>query len=416
MNDKISIGVKIHDIHHGLIQSTGAIVESEYAFLKELGVAIQIATTIKDHEIITDLKQFYAAAGELKIARPLAIAGLNHLERLGFVRLKYNTGKRDIARIDILIPEIAKIYQDFGDYFASENDSTISALTIKILEKLSAFPHKEKDIVSSLAISPEERDIILDVGKGASLLDIYSSPVDSESVLYSPLYWDDNPESIFNLLKEHQAETFFKAIDQVKKHQGTPDGRLDSRVISDAIRLGCLPTLSVASTSGLKKFIFTPRSGVGKVEKDLLHKARVLISCVRYGENFAGITKIKSPELLLNALAKRGFLKAHSESLRQYEPARNLGLVKIIPAYGSRYEVHFIDNEENRKVVDMSFEMLQIGEPSKFDDSEELAKKLLLPGQVFHPTQTRTQIIKDVPIEKTSTTVKRINDLLRGID
>src|SRR5436190_23367675 len=117
MSDNVSIGVKIHDIHYGLIQTSGAIVETEYAFLKELGAAIQIATTIKDHETIKDLKPFYAASGELKIPKQLADVGLKHLEKLGFVRLKYRTGKELIDRIDILIPDHSKIYGDFGQYF-----------------------------------------------------------------------------------------------------------------------------------------------------------------------------------------------------------------------------------------------------------------------------------------------------------
>ena len=415
MNDSISIGVKIHDIHHGLIQSTGAIVESEYAFLKELGIAIQIATTIKDHETIKDLKPFYAAAGELKIPRQLANAGLDHLEKLGFVRLKYQTGKKVIDRVDVLVPDLAKTYNDFGEYFISDNDSRISTLTVEILGKLSAFPHKEKEIISSLGISPHERDLIFDVGRSSSLLDSYTSPADSESILYSPLYWDDNPNSIFKLLNDHSSDSFLKTVETVRRYQGLPDGKIDDKIISDAIYLGCLPTLSVSSTSGLKKFIFTPRTGVGKTEKELLHKARVLISCVRYGENFAGITKIFSPVALINALARRGYLKGHSESLKQYEPARNMGLVKLIPTAGNRYEVHFIDNDENKAVVQMASEMIEIGETSKFDDSEELAKKILIPGNILHPTQTRTQVIQEKPVEKTSSTIKTVNDLLRGI-
>ena len=70
---------------------------------------------------------------------------MSHLEKLGFVRLKYKTGKEIIERVDVLVPDLAKIYNDFGEYFDSENDSRISALTVDILEKLSAFPHKEKD-------------------------------------------------------------------------------------------------------------------------------------------------------------------------------------------------------------------------------------------------------------------------------
>ncbi|MBK3519720.1 hypothetical protein [Carboxylicivirga marina] len=416
MNDKTSIGVRIHDIHHGLIQSRGAIIETEFDLLKTLGASIQLATTIKDHEVINDLKPFYAAAGELKIERAMAKEALAHLEELDFVRLQYQSGKREIKRIDVLVPDTQKIYTDFGDYFNSENKSELSAKTIEILDKLSAFPHKERDIRSNLNIENGHYDLIKDVCTSASLLDSYSSPTDSESVLYSPLYWDDNPQKIFDLLEKHKSNDFLQAIGKIKGYQGLPDGKFnDNSVLTDAVALGCLPTLSVNSTSGLKKFLFTPRQGVGKLEKNLLHKARVLISCVRYGENFAGITKIIWPEKILNALLNRGYLKGHTESLEQYEPARNLGLVKLIPS-GNRYEVHFIDNDENKLVVKMALDMLSIGDTSKFDDSEEQAKKILVPGNILHPTQSRTHILKEDTGQKSKTTVQRINNLLLGIE
>lgn len=416
MDKETSFGVKIHDIHHGLIQSTGAIVETEFDFLKELGAALQIATTIKDHETITDLKPFYAAAGELKIQKLIAKEALVHLEALGFIRLQYLTGKRDIKRIDVLVPGLQKIYHDFGDYFISENTSSLSSKTLDILDKLSAFPHKEKEIISGLDIDINSYDQIKDVCKGASLVDSYTSPNDSESILYSPLYWEDNPQKIFDLLKKHESISFLKSISRIKDYQGLPDRKFNNdSVLSDAIDLGCIPTLSVSSTSGTRKFLFTPRTGVGELEKNLLHKARVLISCVRYGENFAGITKIHFPDRLISALLNKGYLRGHSESLKQYEPARNYGLVKIIPS-GSRYEVHFIDNDENKLVVSMALEMLEVGDTSKFDDSEEQAKKILIPGSILHPTQTRTHLLKENTTEKSEATVNKINDLLRGID
>ncbi|WP_442845093.1 hypothetical protein [Leeuwenhoekiella sp. H156] len=416
MDKKTSLGVKIHDVHHGLVQSTGAIIETEFDLLKGLGSAIQIATTIKDHETIKDLKPFYAASGELKISKPLAKEALTHLEALGFVRLQYHTGKSEIKRIDVVVPDLQKTYSGVGDYFISENTSDLAQKTLAILEKLSAFPHKEKEVISGLDLDINSYDQIKDVCKGASLLDTYTSPADSESIIYSPVYWDDNPDKIFELLKNHNSEDFMKSIDRIKSYQGLPDGRFnEDKVLHDAIELGCVPTLSVNSTSGLKKFLFTPRKGVGKLEKNLLHKARVLISCVRYGENFAGITKIFAPDRLINALVNRGFIKGHSESLMQYEPARNLGLVKIIPS-GSKYEVHFIDNDENKLVVYMALEMLEIGDTSKFEDSEEIAKKILIPGNILHPTQTRTHFLRENQYEKSHSTINRINDLLRGIE
>uniref|UniRef100_UPI0025E31466 hypothetical protein n=1 Tax=Algoriphagus sp. TaxID=1872435 RepID=UPI0025E31466 len=130
MKENRSIGIRIHDSHHGLVQSTGAIVESELGFLKELGAAIQIATVIKDHETIHDVKSFYAATGEIKIQQSLSKAGLEHLQALDFVRLQYKTGKSQIKRIDILVPGLDKLYEDTGDYFNSENESDLAQNTV----------------------------------------------------------------------------------------------------------------------------------------------------------------------------------------------------------------------------------------------------------------------------------------------
>jgi hypothetical protein len=416
MNDENkSIGIKIHDMHHGLIQSTGAIVETELDFLKTLGASIQIATTIKDHETINDLKPFFAAAGELKIQRLIAKEALIHLEILGFVRLKWDTGKVNITRVDVVVPDLPKLYTDFGDYFTSENTSLLASNFVSLVDKLSLFPHKEKDIKSQLGISTQDFDCIKDIGTSTSLLDTYISPTDSQQVIYSPIYWEDNPSQIFSLMNKYSSTKLSTSLNKIKKYQGISGDNIDDDVLRDAITLGCFPTLSVNSTSGLKKFVFTPQMGVGKEEKVLLHKARVLLSSVRYGENFAGITKIFDPEKLINALAGRGFLRGHSESLKQYESARNHGLVKLIPSVGDRYEVHFIDNDENKKAVNMALEMLQIGEASKIDNSNEIAKKILLPDPLSHPIQTRTHILQTESAGKSKSTIERINDLLRGV-
>jgi len=405
-------------MHHGLIQTTGAIVETELALLKELGAAIQIATTIKDHEIIKDLKIFYAASGELKIQKSLAKDALQHLEALDFVRLRWDTGKKEIIRIDITVPSLPKIYTDFGDYFSSENKSLMASKMVFLMDRLCLFPHKERDIRSQLNLPPSVFDNIFDIGKTTSLLDSYISPSDSESILFSPLYWDDNPASIFELLKKHKSIDLSAAVKKIKKYQGIPGDKIDDQILIDAISLNCFPTLSVTSTTGLKKFMFTPRLGVGKIEKTLLHKARVLLSCVRYGENFAGITKIFDPEKLINALAGRGYLKAHSESLKQYESARNHGLVKLIPVSSDseRYEVHFIDNDENRRTVKMALEMIQIGETSIYDNSHDLARQILLPSSLKHPIQTRTHVLESERVVRSSSTLKKVNDILRGIN
>jgi hypothetical protein len=410
-----TIGIRIHDIHHGLILGTGALVETELSLMKELGAATQIATTIKDHEIIENINTLYAAAGELKIPKTLTDVALKHLEKLDFVRLKLDVN-HNITRIDVTIPKYSKIYNDIGDYFKNENSSKLAFNTISTLNKVSMFPHKEKDIISELKISTDEYDCIKDLGKNCSFLDTYRSPKDSESILFSPLHWDDNPSNIFELLRKHSSIELSTTIKSIQKYQGLPGDNISNEILFDAIKLGCFPTLSVDSTTGLKKFVFTPQLGISHEEKTLLHKARVLLSCVRYGENFAGITKIHSPERLIEVLAGRGYLEEHTESLKQYESARNLGLVKIIPSGFNRHEVHFIDNDENKKAVDLAIQMLQVGETAKIDNSIGIAKSILLPSALKHPTQTRFHLLKNKPSNRSQSTLHKINDLLRGVD
>jgi hypothetical protein len=414
--DKQSAGIRIHDIHHGLIQSSGAVVESDFAFLKELGSAAQIATTIKDHEVINEIRSLYAAAGELKIPKQITDVALKHLEVLGFVRLKWSTGKTSIERIDVTVPKYGEIYSNIGDYFLSENRSSLALASVELLQLVSKFPHKEKDVIGKLELDIQEYDIVKEVGKTASYLDTYSSRTDSESVIYTPLYWDEKPNRVSDLREKYSSSELAKSIKIIEAYQGLPGDKIKDSVLVEGIDAGCFPTLSVISSAGIKKFVFTPQQGVTSEEKTLLHKARVLLSCVRYGENFAGITKIHKPDRLLEVLAGRGYLAEHSESLKQYESARNYGLVKIIKTSGDRHEVHFIDNSENRRAVDLALQMLQLGETSKVDDSQEAAKKILLPSPLSHPTQTRIHLLREQGVKRSRATLERINDLIRGVN
>ncbi len=411
-----NVGIKLHDCHHGLNTAIGGITETELYSVKKLGAAIHIGLLIKDHETIKDMTTFYSATGELKIQKDRADKCLKTLEELGFVRLQYHTGNEQIKRIDITVPSLPKIYEDFGDYFNSENPNVLSREFIQVIDRLSQFPHKETDIISDLSLDHKNYDIIKDIGKKTAILDTYNSPIDSKSIIFSPLYWDENPQKLFELQNKYNSKDVSEAVEEIKRYQGISSDSLNKNVIKDGILLGCFPTLSVNSTSGNKKFVFTPRIGVGKEEKSILHKARVLMSCVRYGENFAGITKIYNPEKLINALSGRGYIKGHSESLKQYESARNLGLVKLIPNKAGRYEVHYIDNVENNKAVQIAIEMLQVGETAKMDNTKDIAKKILLPGQINHPTQTRLHIIQDEEVEYSQSTAEKLNDLIRGVD
>jgi hypothetical protein len=78
--------------------------------------------------------------------------------------------------------------------------------------------------------------------------------------------------------------------------------------------------------------------------------------------------------------------------------------------------VHFIDNDENRRTVKMALEMIQIGETSIYDNSHDLARQILLPSSLKHPIQTRTHVLESERVVRSSSTLKKVNDILRGIN
>jgi len=64
----------------------------------------------------------------------------------------------------------------------------------------------------------------------------------------------------------------------------------------------------------------------------------------------------------------------------------------------------------------MALDMLAFGETSKYDDSYEVAKLILLPDSLKHPIQTRALVIENENVARSTSTIKKVNDILRGID
>jgi hypothetical protein len=190
-------------------------------------------------------------------------------------------------------------------------------------------------------------------------------------------------------------------------------------VILQAIKIGCLPTPSVHSSSGLKHFAFTPLEGVGKFEKGLLEKARAILACVRYGQHFASITRIADPLLILGALKTRKRIGAHSEILKQYALLHKLGVGRISPdrSSPSRYTFHLIDTPENMKALEMAVQYLTIREPSRADSKLDSAKQLLLPGiagAYGTPAKTRYDVVHVETTGLSEASISKLNHLLIG--
>lgn len=408
------IAIRAHDMHHGLSLKTGGLLP-RVKTTRIVGACAQLSTVIKDQEIIENYEQLEAAAGEIGIDELLLERCLKDLEEVEFVRLK-KSGE-EIKRIDVKVPLLDGIYGRLGELWVARKPTDFEQVGIGILDEIATMPQKATDIQKRYGLSVKDMEALRDLGTAGSYLGAYKSRKDGEEVWYSPLHWDEKPEQIMKLAGKYPAHEISEAFKKVRDYQGKPSDDLKAGSLTDAIALGCLPTCAVKSTAGKKQFVFTPVANVGLKEKSILTKARALLACVRYGENFGSITRIKDPNVLLGALKVKGYLRPHSEILRQYETLRDLGVGRIErdTVHSDRYWFHLIDNTENKKALDLAIQMLQIGDVAREVAGADKARQLLLPGVFEHPTVVRAGHMTKERIAYSAKTVEVVNDLIRGV-
>jgi len=416
MDTKI-ITARLQDINEGLLRQLGGVTETYFRKTKRLGAAIRICNLIKGRDVISQYDVLCAAAGELGIPADTVDKALNELEEIGYVSVSRSAG--DITKIEERIPLLDAQYAQIGEKWEACQPSEIEKATIELVDDLLVSPRRKRDLIKQHNLDDKAFQLISDVGTTGAFIASYRSPSDGSDVAYSPLYHDENPEKVLKLFDAFPDDDVSEKLRSIRNFQGTPTDALKDPIILQAIKIGCLPTPSVNSSSGLKYFAFTPLDGVGKFEKGLLEKARAIVACVRYGQHFASVTKVFDPLLILGALKRRKRIGSHSEILKQYSLLHKLGVGRISPdsSSPSRYTFHLIDTPENMKALEMAIQYLTIKEPSRADSKMESAKQLLLPGiagTYGSAAKTRYDVVQIEATGLSEASITKLNHLLIG--
>jgi hypothetical protein len=339
---------------------------------------------------------------------------LSELEDIGYVTLHKSGG--DIRKVEERIPLLSDSYDLIGQKWLDNKPSDIERVTVEILDDLLVAPQRERDLKRKYNLNTNDFAIVSDVGGGGSFYKTYTSPVDGSTISFSPLYHDENPDAYLNLFDRFPESDVSHILRSIRAYQGKPLDMIADPVLIEAIRTGCIPTPSVDSSGGKKHFAFTPVKGVGKLEKALLEKARALVACVRYGQHYAGVTRIKFPLLILGKLRTDKRLGAHSETLKQYALLHKLGVGRITKNrfYASRYNFELIDTPENLRALDLAIQYLTVKEVTKSDPKVDDARQLLLPGFYGSPTKTRMSLRNLKTTKMSEQSINQLNHLIIG--
>lgn len=431
----LRIGLRSQDIQTSLHGIDLGALNPETKNIRLIGMAERLAIHIRGADVIDDYKRLEYIASQFDIDSLILPRVLNVLEKVDWIRVRSEGDK--ISKVEETVPYFSDIYGTMGDYYKRGHPTEIEDATLTVTDRLALSPVGEEEIQKKLGLEKNGYEMLLDIGKGGRFLNEYESPQTGERVLYSPLYWTENPEKIeavFNLLKKFGAEKITGALRRVRDYQGFPlaDNLLSGKpsellreedlIIFEAINKGILLAPKVDSLRGGKHFAFTPYVGIPIEEKIILEKAMAILACVRYGQHFGSITKIKYPAAILDSLLESphriGGPTGHTEIRRQYAILVGRGVGRIFPhrIFKDRYYFQLIETEENIKAVKLAKDLLAVGEViSEKGLIPELQEVLFYPGSYEEAARTLPKIKSSPHVsEETQEYIFNIMDALRG--
>jgi hypothetical protein len=163
-------------------------------------------------------------------------------------------------------------------------------------------------------------------------------------------------------------------------------------------------------------YSFAPYTGGllgSETEKTILDKARALVSCLRYGNEAATITKIRNPQLILSKLmdsTRQHRVGPHSELKQQYGMLVGKQLGKVIQASGGRYYFELIATPDNLRACRIAIELMSSGEIMGEKESNTDAALLLVSGSITHPLR-EVRVAK----KKRAARADELNDLVERL-
>lgn len=411
--DDTMLGIRSHDVQPGLCGVTMGLINRYMRKTKLVGAAAQLAVFLRGRDEVVDWEGFLTAAGELGLEDLLAHKALRVLEAVEYVRV---VGHGEVVRkIECSIPVLSDLYRPLGEYMREGlHPEELELAALNALELTANVPITVGQLRDKLGLDDDAWQILENIGQNAQFLDTYQSATAGEPVVYTPLYWDEHPDRLFELGRTLGIENLLSLLQDLRSYQGKPTDLIQDPYVLEAVGGGLFPAPAVASLAGTKHFLFTPGPGVQPYEKVVLEKARAIVACVRYGETFGTITRIRNPVDVLRALLERGQVGPHTEIQYQYKLLKDLNIADIVPSgLPDRHFLRLVDADENRVALTAAIDMLTAGATPLPRPEHGVARGILSVGRYVPPTEARA-FVKRIPTV-TPGVVRKINDMLLGV-
>lgn len=353
-----TIGKRAQDIQAGLRDVQDTLVSATIPITKQIGMAALLAVHIRGIEVIENVVGLFGFCASLGIPSDSIPSVLSTLEATGWIRVSPNVYSP--RRIEESIPYFEQIYDALGDQWTHRSPSEIEKASMAILDHLSSGPIPLENVYSALGISRGELQTIIDIGDLGGYLRQYDSPKDKVPILYAPQFIEENPEPLLNFMAKRagEHEQISAVLKVARAAPGSPISFLQTAnpLIIELVNNNIICAPAIVSSGGAHSFAFAPfRTNEPRA---ILEKARIILACVRYGENFSSITQVSSAMSILQGLRDRKMIgrTPHSNIGSQYAAAANMG-VGYIERVGDRFRFNLYDTQDNVAAVNLAITM-----------------------------------------------------------
>ena len=420
------IGVRTLDIQTGLYNYNDSLLDLKISETILIGKAASLASHLRGIQIVDDYEALKVLSSKLGISSTELVTVLDILQEVELIRVIGNT--RNPERIEILISVFENAYQLLGDKWRDDKPNEFEQKLVEIVNNLAKNSLKQSKLQDMYDLAKNDFDIINQIGKAGGFIDTYKC--DDEDIIYSPIYMEENPQKVLEVLNQYNDDEVKKALELLEAKPGLPVKKLDnikSDVLLGLMSSNVLHTPAIKASGGQVNFIFTPFTEVE--DKEMLRQARNVVSAVRYGEKFSRYSELKNPYLFLQKLLERGYIgkTPHSDIEAQYGVLRDNGLGWIEEVGTGRYRFHLADTLYAKNVVILAQKILFSQHPIDLSMERGIIKEAweereLLSGYQFSqyiPNLSNLRSIQDLKnkrkIEKNSDTINIINKTLNKL-
>ena len=159
----------------------------------------------------------------------------------------------------------------------------------------------------------------------------------NDPIISNEYIWGSNNQRIalaIGELHKIQKDSLGVTIEEIQKCQGIPYENLkvvDKELFDLAKKIGMINPIKIVTNRNVnKEFEFTQGTSWLAASEDIFDDVRLLLACIRFGENYTQYSTIYSAQKFLSAWIRNGEVGPHDANSTDYIMLEKKGIAKVV--------------------------------------------------------------------------------------